>query len=128
MNFLRTVGSIAAAICLAARLSGGPLPGPELRAEIPFAFQVGGKVHQPGTYSVSASASKGMVAITDSSGRPQLAFAVSTAGSWDWSSSKLRFVNRGGVMSLSEVHINTVVYQVTAPRNAVRPVEIAMVR
>lgn len=128
MNWLKTFGSIAATVCLAAQLTGGPLPGPEMKAEIPFAFQMGGKTYAPGTYSVGASVAKGMIAVTDASGQSRLAFVVSTGSEWDWSNSKLRFVNEGGVLTLSEVHLNTVVYQVIAPKRASRPMEIALVR
>ena len=128
MKLMKWFGGIATALCLAAQLSAGPLPVPPLKAEIPFAFQMGGRTYPAGTYVFSASAEKGMVAITDADGHSRFSFAVSTGDAWDWSDSKIVFVNDGGVKRVSEVHANTVVYQVFKPKRNASSVQIAFVR
>jgi len=128
MKLMKWFGGIATTLCLAAQLTAAPLSVTPMRAEIPFAFQMAGKTYAPGTYFFSASVEKGMVAITDADGNSRLSFAVSTGSAWDWSNSKIVFVNDGGVKRVSEIHANTVVYEVFKPKRAATNVQIALVR
>jgi hypothetical protein len=95
---------VAAAVAAVVALAGSPASAAELRAEIPFTFQMGGKTLPAGTYNVSTS--QGVLGVTGYEGGAFVMTNRLEANGYlenGWQGPTLVFEKSGGGFVLIEV-------------------------